>query len=61
MNDLTRRHLIAGAAALTLPGFVRPAAAETVDIAAAKREGKVTLYTSAPIAAAQKVANAFQQ
>ena len=65
MTDLTRRRLITGAAALALPavaqpGFIRPAAAQTVDIAAAKREGKVTLYTSAPIAAAQKVANAFQ-
>jgi hypothetical protein len=42
MTDLTRRRLITGAAALTLPafvqpGFVRPAMAETVDIAAAKR------------------------
>src|SRR5262245_28697443 len=61
MISLTRRRLITGAAALALPGFVRPAAAEAVDTAAAKREGKVTLYTSAPIAAAQKVANAFQQ
>jgi iron(III) transport system substrate-binding protein len=63
MTDLTRRRLITGAAALALPafaGFVRSAMAETVDIAAARREGKVTLYTSAPIAAAQKVANAFQ-
>jgi len=65
MTELTRRRLITGAAALTLPafaqpGFIRPAMAETVDVAAAKREGKVTLYTSAPIAAAQKVANAFQ-
>jgi iron(III) transport system substrate-binding protein len=65
MTDLTRRRLMTGAAALALPafaqpGFVRPAMAETVDVAAAKREGKVTLYTSAPIAAAQKVANAFQ-
>src|SRR5215468_11573995 len=60
MISLTRRCLITGAAALALPTFARPAAAEAVDIAAAKREGKVTLYTSAPIAAAQKVANAFQ-
>src|SRR5215813_8296267 len=58
---LTRRHVLAGAAALALPALPQPAAAQTVDIAAAKREGKVTLYTSAPIAAAQKVANAFQQ
>ena len=63
MNDitLTRRHVLAGAAALGFAASVRPAAAEAVDVAAAKREGKVTLYTSAPIAAAQKVANAFQQ
>src|SRR5499433_4486252 len=63
MNEiaLTRRHVLAGAAALGFAASVRPAAAEAVDIAAAKREGKVTLYTSAPIAAAQKVANAFQQ
>src|SRR5262244_1969424 len=57
---LTRRHVLAGAAALGFAGSARPAAAQTVDVAAAKREGKVTLYTSAPIAAAQKVANAFQ-
>jgi iron(III) transport system substrate-binding protein len=60
-NGLTRRSVLAGAAALALPALVRPAAAETVDLAAAKREGKVTLYTSAPIAAVQKIANAFQQ
>jgi iron(III) transport system substrate-binding protein len=60
-NGLTRRALMGAGAALTLPPFARVAAAETVDIAAAKKEGKVSLYTSAPIAAAQKVANAFQQ
>jgi iron(III) transport system substrate-binding protein len=73
---LTRRSVLAtgasGAAALAgaavlspaglaLPGFIRGAAAQAVDIAAAKKEGKVVLYTSAPIAAAQKLANAFQQ
>src|SRR3954452_19851180 len=60
-HGLTRRSVLAATAALALPALTRPAAAETVDIAAARREGKVTLYTSAPIAAAQKVANAFQQ
>src|SRR5262245_59734780 len=60
-NGPSRRSMLAGAAALALPALVRPDVAETVDIAAAKREGKVTLYTSAPIAAAQKVANAFQE
>ena len=59
---LTRRIVLGGAMALSLPRFGGTAwAADTVDIAAAKKEGKVTLYTSAPIAAAQKVANAFQQ
>src|SRR5262249_12943239 len=63
MNDitLTRRHVLAGAAALGFAASVRPAPAQAVDGAAAKRGGQVTLYTSAPIAGAQKVANAFQQ
>jgi iron(III) transport system substrate-binding protein len=63
-NGLTRRTVLGAAAALTLPrviGTATAATAETVDIAAAKKEGKVALYTSAPLSAAQKVANAFQQ
>jgi iron(III) transport system substrate-binding protein len=61
-NGLTRRSVLAGAAALGLPAVLRPAAAaDGVDLDAAKREGKVSLYTSAPIAAAQKVATAFEQ
>jgi iron(III) transport system substrate-binding protein len=61
-DALTRRTLLGSALALTLPRLAGTAtAAETVDLAAAKKEGNVTLYTSAPIAAAQKVANAFQQ
>src|SRR5215218_5321209 len=61
-DALTRRAVLGGAMALALPRLPGPAwAADAVDIAAAKKEGKVTLYTSAPIAAAQKVANAFQQ
>ncbi len=60
--EMTRRSVLGGAAVLMVPAFARSAvAAETVDVAAAKKEGKVVLYTSAPIAAAQKVANAFQQ
>jgi len=62
MNGPTRRTILAGAAALALPRFAAPAfAADPVDIAAAKKEGKVVLYTSAPMAAAQKVAAAFQE
>jgi len=61
-SRLTRRSVLAGAAVLGLPRLSNPAAAaEGVDLAAAKREGKVSLYTSAPIAAAQKVATAFEQ
>jgi iron(III) transport system substrate-binding protein len=61
-DALTRRTVLGGALALTLPRFSGLAlAADAVDVAAAKKEGNVTLYTSAPIAAAQKVANAFQQ
>jgi iron(III) transport system substrate-binding protein len=61
-NGLTRRAVLAGAAALGVPGGLRmAAAADTVDVEAARREGKVTLYTSAPIAAAQKFATAFEQ
>jgi iron(III) transport system substrate-binding protein len=61
-NGLTRRAVLAGAAALGVPGIPgTAAAADTVDLEAARREGKVTLYTSAPIAAAQKVATAFEQ
>ena len=36
-------------------------AAEPVDIAAAKKEGKLIWYTSVPIETAQKVANMFEQ
>ena len=62
-NGFTRRSVLAGAAALGLPaGAITAAvAADSVDLAAARQEGKVSLYTSAPIAAAQKVATAFEQ
>ncbi len=61
-TGLTRRSVVAGAMALGLPRFVgRAAAADGVDIAAAKKEGKVVLYTSAPLSAAQKFVNAFQE
>ena len=61
-NRLTRRSVLAGGAALALPGVLgTAAAADSVDLDAAKQEGKVALYTSAPIAAAQKVATAFER
>lgn len=60
-NALTRRSLLGGAAALALPSLIgRAAGQEAVDLAAAKKEGRVVVYTSAPLAAAQKIATAFQ-
>src|SRR5215467_6239959 len=61
-TTFSRRSVLAATAALALPATLRrAAAADGIDIDAARKEGKVTLYTSAPIAAAQKVAGAFQQ
>jgi len=64
-HGLSRRSLLAGACALAAPALIGRAqaadAADAVDLAAAKREGKVVLYTSAPLSSAQKVVNAFQQ
>jgi iron(III) transport system substrate-binding protein len=47
--------------ALTAPVRAATFAPDPVDMAAAQREGIVHWYTSTPIAAAQKIANAFQQ
>lgn len=51
------------ALAVVLLAALPPAAAFTpdaVDLAAAKREGTVSWYTSTPVATAQKIANLFQ-
>ena len=61
MDTLSRRTFLAGTA-LALATGVRPAlAADVVDMAAAKKEGKVVWYCSVPVATAQKVANMFEQ
>jgi iron(III) transport system substrate-binding protein len=61
MKRLTRRSVLGCAAGLALPAFItRSHAQETVDVAAARKEGRVVLYTSAPLAAAQKIATAFE-
>jgi iron(III) transport system substrate-binding protein len=55
-------HLLKGWAALLLVCGVAPAAAaDTVDMAAAKKEGNVVWYCSVPIETAQKVSNMFEQ
>ncbi len=46
--------------ALTLAWLVPAHAADAVDMAAAKKEGKVVWYTSTPIKTAQKVAKLFE-
>ena len=60
MFSIDRRTLLTGAAAtLVLP---RPAfAADPVDMAAAKKEGRMTWYCSVPVATAQKVALMFEK
>jgi iron(III) transport system substrate-binding protein len=59
MNSLNRRSFLAGTA-LTLAGGVRPSWAQAVDMAAARKEGKVVWYCSVPVATAQKISNMFQ-
>jgi iron(III) transport system substrate-binding protein len=55
-------HRIFACAMLLLASSIAPAvAADTVDMAAAKKEGKVVWYCSVPIETAQKVANLFEQ
>ncbi len=46
--------------ALAVPAWAHAFAPDPVDLAAARREGSVTWYTSTPIATAQKIASAFQ-
>lgn len=58
MDTLSRRTFLAGTA-LALAG-VRPSLAQPVDMAAAKKEGKVVWYCSVPVATAQKISNLFQ-
>ena len=60
MFSINRRTLLTGAAAtLVIP---RPSfAADPVDMAAAKKEGRMTWYCSVPVATAQKVALMFEQ
>jgi iron(III) transport system substrate-binding protein len=61
MSMISRRSLVTGAASLALGGAVRPSFAQVVDMAAARKEGKLTWYCSVPVATAQKVASMFEQ
>jgi iron(III) transport system substrate-binding protein len=59
MDTLSRRTFLAGTA-IALAGGVRPSLAQPVDMAAARKEGKVVWYCSVPVATAQKIGNLFQ-
>src|SRR5262249_58966744 len=60
MGTLSRRGLLAGAT-LLVAGSLSQAQAQPVDMAAAKKEGRVVWYCSVPVETAQKVANMFEQ
>jgi iron(III) transport system substrate-binding protein len=61
---VNRARIAAGLALLLMVAPVLPQTGaftpDPVDLAAAKKEGAVTWYTSTPIATAQKIANLFQ-
>ena len=64
MKTLSCQRLLACAAlvlAVALTAGVAPALADTVDMAAARKEGKLTWYTSVPVETAQKISNLFQE
>ncbi len=67
MTDTTRLPTHAGRARLIVAGLLAAglgtgaAAQDAVDMAAAKKEGKVSWYTSTPIKQAQEIANEFEK
>jgi iron(III) transport system substrate-binding protein len=60
MERLLRRTALASACALTFMWASQPSFASDVDVAAAKKEGKVVWYTSTPIETAQKLTKLFE-
>src|SRR5215213_796903 len=61
MDTLNPRRIFACAMLLLASSIASAVAADTVDMAAAKKEGKVVWYCSVPVETAQKVANLFEQ
>ncbi len=61
MDQQIRLRLLGWAALLLASGVAPAFAADPVDMAAAKKEGKVVWYCSVPIETAQKVSNMFEQ
>ena len=61
METFSRRGLLAWATLLLACGIGPALAADAVDMAAAKKEGKVVWYTSGPVETAQKISNLFAE
>jgi iron(III) transport system substrate-binding protein len=61
MMETFSRVLLSCAALLVACGVGPAVAADTVDMEAAKKEGRVTWYTSVPVETAQKISNFFEQ
>src|SRR5262245_54134314 len=60
MEHISRRMVLASTCALAFVLASVPSQASDVDVAAAKKEGKVVWYTSTPIEQAQKIATLFE-
>src|SRR3954463_10756004 len=61
METLNPRRIFACAMLLLASSIAPAVAADTIDMAAAKKEGKVVWYCSVPIETAQKVSTMFEQ
>jgi iron(III) transport system substrate-binding protein len=61
METLNRQRLLVCAALAFAAGIAPASAADAVDMAAAKKEGKITWYTSVPVETAQKISNLFAE
>jgi iron(III) transport system substrate-binding protein len=61
-STMTRTFVVALLAVIvSLSAVTAAGAADAVDLAAAKKEGALTWYTSTPVATAQKIATAFEK
>lgn len=62
MTWVTKRAFVIGLAALGAASFAAPSrAADATDLEAAKKEGKVSWYTSTPIETANRIAKLFEE
>ena len=62
MNKVSKRAFVLGLTALAAAGLASSArAADTADLEAAKKEGKIAWYTSTPIETANRIAKLFEE